>query len=415
MKLCIISDGGFFDVYGGGQVYVRSIVDAFIDFGQNRDFLISVISCEEKGNPCTPRIYRGVNIFSCSSMVDTKKVLSMIKPDVVHANGNYQVVSHTCKDLGIKCVITIHDSRWTCPNVTYLNTHEKLCERKTSVKQCLHCELSRIRFGKYAYPLVRYIPVKKYISIGQYLGHKPFMWYITPVLQAAWKVQQKIDVWNDIIDTADAVIEISTRMARMGVLNGLPEKKLRLVLNGIPAPIQKTAQPVRNDILKFFFTGRICYSKGVHVLLKAFHQIKNFNIELHLIGGMNEYAEKLKSKYLSDKRIKWHGEVSHSNVMNLISGYHVMVHPSIGAEACPLSILESLAAGKFVIATKCGGPQDLIIEGKNGWLIDPNKKNDLKEAIMRYINHPIFPAEIIFNDIDSHIKALTSIYFSFSK
>ena len=192
MRLCIVSDGGFYDVYGGGQVYVRNIVDALIDY-QNGDIQVTVISCEEKGNPDAPYLYRGINIYPCASLINTKRVLSIIKPDVVHANGNYQVVLHACNDLGIKCIVTIHDSRWTCPNVTYLNTHEKLCERRTSVKQCLHCELSRIRFGRYSFPLVRHIPIKKYISLGQYLDNKPFVWYVTPVLQAAWKVQKKID------------------------------------------------------------------------------------------------------------------------------------------------------------------------------------------------------------------------------
>lgn len=409
MKICIVTDGALSSTYGGGQVYCRNIINEFSIQSLKLNLQIIVISSEPVGNDIFPDYYKGIPIYKGITEEEIEDILIKEKPNIVHANGNYQIAARVCKRLFIKSIITIHDSRWLCPNVTYLDPNEKLCSQKTSVKQCLKCELKQIRFGQFAYPFVKSIPIHKYIEIGKHFEHKPFIWYLSPILEAALKVQRKIDLWNEIITTADAVIAISNRMVKMSLLNGLTDKKLFLVHNG--TPLQSLIEyPKNTSILKFYYTGRICYSKGIHILTKAFHQINNNNIELHLIGSGDSYREKLKKRYKKDPRIIWHDEVNHNDINQYTKDMHVFVHPSIANETCSLSILEALSAGKFVIATKCGGPEDLIKEDINGWLVNPNDIIQLQSKIIQYINHPIAPKDIIFNNITDHIQQLVEVY-----
>lgn len=409
MKICIVTDGGLYSTYGGGQVYCRNIINEFSLQYKKLNLDIIVISSEPNGIGIIPDYYNGIPIYKGITENDIEIILLKEKPNIVHANGNYQIVTHICKKIGIKSIITIHDSRWLCPNVTYLDPNEKLCSQKTSVKQCLKCELKQIRLGQFAYPFVKYIPIPKYIEIGKKFESKPFIWYLSPVLEAALKVQRKKDLWDEIITTADAVISISNRMAKMSMLNGLSEKKMFLVQNGTPKQLFNK-YPNKTSILKFYYTGRICYSKGIHILTKAFHHIKNKNIELHLIGGGDSYRNRLIKKYRKDTRIIWHNEIKHNDINQYTKEMHVFVHPSIANETCSLSILEALSAGKFIIATKCGGPEDLVKEDINGWLVNPNNIIQLQSKIIQYINNPIVPQKLIFNDITNHIQQLVEVY-----
>lgn len=409
MKVCIVTDGSINSTYGGGQVYCRNIIKEFLNQQKQLDIQLSVISSESGSDSCTPFFYKDIPVYKGITEEEIVSILKKETPDIVHANGNYQVVTLVCRTLNIKSIVTIHDSRWICPNVTYLDPYEKLCSKRTSVIQCLECELSQIRFGKLAYPFVKKIPADKYIEIGKKVENLPFIWYVSPVLEAALKIQRKIDTWNNIVYQSDAVISISQRMARMSTMNGLPNNKLFIVHNGTPK-LANVVFPQDINCIKFYYTGRISYSKGIHVLLKAFSSIHSSKIELHLIGGGGEYRKKLVKKYKRDGRIIWHDEVKHESMYQYIKDMHVFIHPSIANEACSLSILEALAAGKYVIATKCGGPEDLIVEDVNGCLIEPNDINQLRTKIIQYSNYPVVPKKIIFNDISKHIQQLFRVY-----
>ena len=100
----------------------------------------------------------------------------------------------------------------------------------------------------------------------------------------------------------------------------------------------------------------------------------------------------------------------HDIISDVIQNYHVMVHPSIANETYSLSIAESLSNNRFVIATRCGGPEDQIKEGINGVLVEPNNRNQLYDAINQYIKSPIIPKQNIYNNLESHIKRLYDIY-----
>ena len=50
----------------------------------------------------------------------------------------------------------------------------------------------------------------------------------------------------------------------------------------------------------------------------------------------------------------------------------MVVLPSICPESFGLVVAEALSAGRPVLSTRCGGPEDQIEDGVNGWLVDAN-------------------------------------------
>jgi glycosyltransferase involved in cell wall biosynthesis len=52
------------------------------------------------------------------------------------------------------------------------------------------------------------------------------------------------------------------------------------------------------------------------------------------------------------------------------------------SEGCSISLLEAMASGKPVIATRVGGNPELVLEGKTGFLVPPAEPEKLAEKII---------------------------------
>ena len=65
-----------------------------------------------------------------------------------------------------------------------------------------------------------------------------------------------------------------------------------------------------------------------------------------------------------------------------IAKANVVCLPSLYGEGTPKSLIEALAAGKFILCTNIPGARDCVIDGVNGFLLDTNNiKNDLFFAL----------------------------------
>jgi glycosyltransferase involved in cell wall biosynthesis len=426
IKILIVSSSGFYSTYGGGQVYVKNIVDEMIR--QQLDIVIA--SPGTKTEKATS--YKGVDVFTFANEIITdnldqlKIFIANIKPDVVHAHGYKAAFAKACNQLGIPCVVTAHHGGILCPAGALLNHKDKICTIKANAKDCLPCVLKSVREGMHAWSFLKLFSEKNQILIGRFLNKLPFLYYITPVGTAALSIFDKKREWQSIYENSTLLIAPSKAIAASMILNGASSKKIQLVPHGIPLPpdTESTilkAKDEEKSPLKFFFVGRICHVKGVHIMLEAFNQI-NSNAELHLIGGTGNrteerYSSKLQRKYQENKKIIWHGKIPANQVNNIIAPFDVMIHPAIFLEVFGLTISEALALGKPVIATKCGGAEMQIQEKENGILVAPNDVQSLKLGLMTIIEEKqLFNVNKLgFNAVHSireHIVELAAIYQS---
>ena len=58
------------------------------------------------------------------------------------------------------------------------------------------------------------------------------------------------------------------------------------------------------------------------------------------------------------------------------------------SEGLPRSLLEAMACGMFVIATRVGGVPDAVTDGQSGFLIPPNDVRALAQAIQKALENP---------------------------
>jgi glycosyltransferase involved in cell wall biosynthesis len=76
-----------------------------------------------------------------------------------------------------------------------------------------------------------------------------------------------------------------------------------------------------------------------------------------------------------------------SDVASIISRCQIVVHPSY-SEGFPLAVLESMAAGKPVVATHCGGTEDMIEDGISGVLVRLAAQEELAQAVCKLLTDP---------------------------
>lgn len=420
MKILHISSGNYESTYGGGQVYVRRLVEAMQDLAE-----VSVLSftAEQAAETwdCRPcgkaRLYR---LPQQPSPALWLRMLDEIKPDIVHAHGHKAEAVHACEQKGIPCIVTAHHGGILCPNGMLMNTHDAICHVPVSHKNCLACCLRNIRCGLLLYPLLRLLPAALYRRIGTILHKLPFIYFVTPIGCVAADIAAKQQEWRDIYQRATLLIAPSELTRESMILNGCPSGKIRLIPHGVPTGTTSTSfPPIENGKVKFYYVGRISYIKGLHILLKAFHSIDDPRIELHLIGSAGNkrerhYQARLQAQYSDDTRILWHGKIPSTRIPELTRDFHVMVHPAIFHEVFGLTIAEALVQGKWVLATRCGGAEMQIEEGKNGWLIDPNSPTALKNGILRIIQEPPEAASSTTQDLSLgyHTASLLQLYQS---
>jgi glycosyltransferase involved in cell wall biosynthesis len=415
MKILQIASGDFFSTYGGGQVYVKNIVDEMI----RQQYDVIVFSFVDRNIEVEIKTYKGHKLYEIGERAykEIKALLEEIHPDIVHAHSQKALMCTLCEELSIPIVVTAHHGGILCPAGTLMNSHDEICQTTVCHRNCLPCCLHNTRSGKYWYPILRLFTKKFYLKIGQFIQHLPFIYFVTPLGETALYIQSKIKEWQTIVDKCTKMIAPSYSIADAMIRNGLSKDKVIILPHGIPLPVQQASFTTLDEGIKFFYVGRICYVKGIHILLKAFHAIPNKDIELHLIGGVGNksegrYMRRLQNKYSFDRRIVWHGNVSPDEIYSQIKDYLVMVHPTICLEAFGLDIAESLAMGKPVLATRCGGAEMQIVNGQNGWLVEPNRVTSLKNKMEVIISHfPIKTTEHnTVSSIQQHCEKLLDVY-----
>ena len=149
-----------------------------------------------------------------------------------------------------------------------------------------------------------------------------------------------------------------------------------LISNGLTLQNIPRAAKVSGRIL---FVGRHEKMKGIDTLLRAFAQVEHRQAHLHLVGDGSQKTvyEKLAEELGIADRVKFLGFVPVPDVYQEFAEAQIFCGLS-RSEALGNVFLEAQAAECAVIGTRVGGIPDIVEDGKQGILIEPN---DVEQAV----------------------------------
>lgn len=165
--------------------------------------------------------------------------------------------------------------------------------------------------------------------------------------------------------------------------------------------------------------GRVAQEKNLMFLLEAWPRIQG---EAHLIiigGGPLELDLREFVKKRELENVHFLGMIPHEDL--ILSGYHraadVFVMTSM-IETQGLALMEAQATGLPSVGINAGGTKDLIIDGENGFLIEPGDQDGFVEAVRRLLTDDILRnrmrdatmREIERHDIRNVAKEWESVY-----
>ena len=190
---------------------------------------------------------------------------------------------------------------------------------------------------------------------------------------------------------ASSVIVVSQNLKDRLCAAGVPAAHVSVVANGVDLerfrPRDRAAAArdlgLTDSGPRCLYVGRLAEEKGVTYLVEAMRalQARRSGVTLYVVGDgpLRRPCEALVEQYGLGKVVRFVGARDHAEVGSWIAAADLLCLPSL-REGCPNVVLEALASGRPVVATRVGDVPDVVHAG-NGVLVDPADGAQLAAAL----------------------------------
>ncbi len=208
-----------------------------------------------------------------------------------------------------------------------------------------------------------------------------------------------------LFDLVPLVLARSQSLANRLVQFGCPPEKLRINRTGIPLddfPFVDR-QPPPDGRWKVMQACRLIPKKGVATSLRAFAIFKRDNPHAQFLiagkGPLQRELEMLAAGLGISKDVHFVGFLPERKLMELYASSHMFLHPSEtppdeNQEGIPNSMLEAMATGLVVAATRHGGIPEVIQHGRTGWLVPEEDHISLARTMQEITSSPRILSEM---------------------
>jgi glycosyltransferase involved in cell wall biosynthesis len=195
------------------------------------------------------------------------------------------------------------------------------------------------------------------------------------------------------------VLARSQSLADRLIQFGCPPEKLRINRTGVPLDefLFVDRQPPSDDHWKIVQACRLIPKKGVATSLRAFAIFKKDHPKAEFFlagkGPLQPELEMLAAGLGIFKDVHFVGFLSQAELVKLYASSHLLLHPSEtlpnqDQEGVPNSVLEAMAIGLPVVATRHGGIPEAVEDGRNGFLADEEDHVGLANAMEQITRSP---------------------------
>jgi len=139
------------------------------------------------------------------------------------------------------------------------------------------------------------------------------------------------------------------------------------------------------------YIGRLAPAKGIEYLLRSLVKVKRVVPRIHLkIAGTSSKRAYIRSlqenteRYGLSQTVEFLGGVR--DIEKVLHQSHVAVMPSVGYESFGRVIIEAQSCGTAVIATNTGAQEEIIQDGRTGYLVLPRDSDAIADKIIKVLS-----------------------------
>lgn len=289
----------------------------------------------------------GLYVYSRPAQRAIGQALDQFRPDVVHLHIYYGKLTSSIlqpiQERGIPIVQTLHEYKLICPVYT-LVSHGEICEAcrghlfyQAVLRRCNRGSLSR------------------------------------SVLSA---VESYASRWLGAAEAVDQFIAPSDFVRAKTTQYGLPAGRITRIYNFNPTPESDPLETAGDYVMYF---GRLEPVKGVFEYLEA---VGSLGIPALVVGEGSAKEEMVqRAKDRGWDHVRFEPFLPFKDLQPLIRNCAFSVLPSKWYEPFGLTILETYAAGRPVVASAIGGIPEVVESGRSGLLVKPGSTEELRDAI----------------------------------
>jgi glycosyltransferase involved in cell wall biosynthesis len=350
MRILLLTDL-FPPFIGGLEQHVRNLGQGLVKRGH--DVAVATMS---HGNLPRYEVEQGVRIHRMQGTAQRaatvmNRIIARERPAIVHA---HNWLLHSFLPLkawsGARLVVTLHDYGVVCARRD-LMYRASVCSGP-GLSKCLRCAARTYGAAKGIL-----------VTVGNWATQR-----------AQWSA---VDMYLPVSHAVAAGNELAK--------HGLP---FHVVPNFVPDGIASRAQPddpSLTDLPKtpyLLFVGALSRHKGIDVLLQAYERLPNAP-PLVLIG--TKWPD-TPSRFPPNTVVLQ--DVPHNAVMAAWRRSVIGIVPSVFPDPCPTVVMEAMASGVPVVASRIGGLPSLVIEGETGLLTAAGSVLELQDALARLLGDP---------------------------
>jgi glycosyltransferase involved in cell wall biosynthesis len=290
-------------------------------------------------------------VYNIRSYYEMRRALAKDRPDIVHVHSVYPMFSPSvlvaCRRANVPVVMTVHSHNLTCPTWHHLykgrvcedcvGGHEYRCVLKNCRNNILESSAYALRSG----------------------------------------VARRFRLFHDNVN----VLIVMTPFAKEKLLQaGFREDQVAVVPNPSPAR-DIDAIPFAGKYVAF--AGRVSQEKGVHTLLAAAAQMPDVPFK---VAGDGPVLSEMMAQ--APRNAEFLGRLGRDELHELYGGSRIFVVPSVWFEQFPVVVLEAMARGLPVVASRIGGLPEIIEDGITGALFEPGNPESLMQHVRRLWEDP---------------------------
>ena len=330
-----------------------------------------------------------------------RRLLDQSGADIVH----FQHVQHlsaslipSVSSLGYPTVLGLHDFFFACHLIQFIDRDDRLCPGPQRGERCVAClhDLASAEAARH-----RFTFMTRVLQVPQRV--------IVPSAFLARRMADEFPFLHDRLQVIAYGLPLppgtaQDKPARPETLNDMPDAAL---------PSRSPGQPLR-----IVYVGVLLPHKGAHVLIDALKGLPADRVHASLYGAevmaRRAYADRLRED-AAGLSVHWGGVYDRAELQSILAEHDVLVMPVIWEETFSVVIREALQAGLPVIAARRGALPEIIEDGRNGLLFEPENAADLRRCLRRLLDEPglldrLKPDRFAWRDADAYAQDVERTY-----